>query len=105
MAKKFEVHVEAERYIHNELGQASEWYQDQVQGKCASGDTAGIAIDMTAALVFAAFDIEAKANFVGWKIFGDDWDNRASLKKKINRLANELMQGIGCQPLPARPGR
>ena len=45
---------------------------------------------MMASLVFCAFSVEAKINFVGWWHLEDGWPERASLREKINLLNRVL---------------
>lgn len=40
--------------------------------------------------VFSAFAIEAKVNFVGWKLFEEDWPERNNLREKIDLLLEKL---------------
>ncbi|WP_297754644.1 hypothetical protein [uncultured Shimia sp.] len=90
MAKKYLVHIEAERFIHNELGSIAHHLKSIVDGKLATGDREGLALEMTACLTFIAFEMEAKVNFIGWKVFGDAWEERSGIEKKINKLCSEL---------------
>ncbi|MHA6265001.1 hypothetical protein ACXYMO_17515 [Arenibacterium sp. CAU 1754] len=50
----------------------------------------GVGYDMTACLLFSAFSIEAKINFVGWKVLEKGWPERANLREKID-LLNEIL--------------
>lgn len=90
MADKFEVWIEAGQFIHNELSNASHFHAQTAKDKIEASATDGVFFDMMASLVFASFALEANANFVGWKLEGAEWDEEASLKKKINRLASKL---------------
>lgn len=90
MAKKFQVHTEAERLIHNDLSNCAWGMREDMNKKFESGETAGVYFDMMGALIFLAFSIEAKINFIGWKILEDGWPERASLKEKINLIYKVL---------------
>ena len=100
MADKFEVHVEAERLIHNELGSVAHHLKETLTKKIASGDREGVGLEMIACLIFLAFEFEAKVNFVGWKLLEDEWNERAALEKKTNRLCNELKMGTDWDQRP-----
>ncbi|WP_170456021.1 hypothetical protein [Ruegeria arenilitoris] len=90
MAEKFKVHIEAERFIHNELGSVAFHLMQLVHTKIAEDDKEGIGLLMIACLTFFAFEVEAQVNFVGWKVFGDDWKEREKLERKINILCAKL---------------
>ncbi|SEW29839.1 hypothetical protein SAMN05444851_2821 [Aliiroseovarius sediminilitoris] len=88
--EKYKVRIEAERFIHNDLSNCANWYATQVEKKFESEDTTAVALDMMSALIFTAFSIEAKINFVGWKLLEEGWPERANLKSKIKLLAKIL---------------
>ncbi len=90
MAKKFEVRTQAERFIHNELSNCAFTFSQVTNTKFETKKTLGVAHDMMAALVFTAFSIEAKVNFVGWMTLEDGWPERASTKEKIDLLLKVL---------------
>lgn len=90
MAKKFEVRTQAERYIHNDLSNCAYSFASATDLKIETGNTDGVYHDMMAALVFTAFSIEAKVNFVGWKVLEDGWPERSNLREKIDLLAKVL---------------
>ena len=90
MAEKFEVYVEAERFIHNDISSVAFHLYELVERRLVEDARDGIALEMTACLTFYAFAIEAKVNFVGWKIFGDEWPERKPLKEKINKICDDL---------------
>lgn len=90
MSKKFEISVEAERFIHNDLSNCAFTFSGRTEAKFESGETAGVYHDMMASLVFCAFAIEAKVNFVGWKTFEEGWPERAPFDEKV-RLLNKYL--------------
>ncbi len=90
MAKKFQIAVEAERFIHNDLSNCALHFSETIREKVISGETEGVYLDMMAALVFSAFSIEAKINFVGWRVLEDGWPERANLWEKIALLSKVL---------------
>ncbi len=56
---------------------------------------------MMASLVFYAFTVEAKVNFVGWKVLEDGWPERANFREKIRLIAKVLNMELdwGARPL------
>ncbi|MGR3659671.1 MAG: hypothetical protein ACU0CA_00580 [Paracoccaceae bacterium] len=90
MAEKFEIKIAAERYIHNDLSNCSWQFQKMIHKKIASGEREGVYHYMMASLIFSAFSFEAKLNFVGWKILGEGWPERANFREKLTLLAEKL---------------
>ncbi|HEV8034310.1 hypothetical protein [Yoonia sp.] len=90
MAEKFEIRTTAERYIHNDLSNCAHWFQTTMNKKFEDGNLDGCGLDMMAALVFAAFSVEAKVNFVGFKVLENGWPERANLREKIDLLLRVL---------------
>ncbi|SFS15908.1 hypothetical protein [Yoonia litorea] len=90
MTKKYEVRTTAERFIHNELSTCAWHFQGVANNKIETGEREGCALDMMAALVFCAFSVEAKVNFIGWKTLQDGWPERANLREKIDLLKKTL---------------
>ncbi len=86
MVEKFKLRIEAERFIHNDLSNCAWCFNKEVQKKFDSGETEGVYHEMLACLVFSAFSVEAKVNFVGWKVLEKGWPERANLREKINLL-------------------
>ncbi len=101
MSKKFEVRTQAERFIHNDLSSCAHSFERATREKIATGETEVVYYDMMAALVFTAFSIEAKVNFIGWKTLEDGWPERANLKEKIDLLRHVLDLDLdwGTRPL------
>ena len=90
MAERFEVQIEIERFIHNDLECCALGLRDVMREKIESNERAGINFQMMGSLIFSAFAIEAKVNFVGWKVLANDWNEWASLRKKIDLLIDVL---------------
>lgn len=86
MAQKFEVRTEAERFIHNDLANCAFDFQQQTIAKIESGQTNGVYHTMMASLIFSAFSIEAKVNYVGWRVLSNGWPERANLREKLELL-------------------
>ena len=90
MARKFEVRTQAERFIHNDLSSCAWWFEKAAETKIKSREIDGVYFDLMAGLVMAAFSVEAKVNFVGWKLLENDWPERAKLREKIDLLVKVL---------------
>jgi putative transposon-encoded protein len=90
MAEKFEVSIEAERFIHNDLSNCAWGMRENMRKKIDADETDSIYFDMMGSLIFSAFAIEAQLNFVGWKVLGDGWPERANIREKINLLREVL---------------
>lgn len=100
MAKRYEVSIEAEHFIHNDLSNCAHWFQEVAIQKNSSGGGEGLALDIMACLVFTAFSVEAKVNFVGWKILQNDWPERRNLRDKIEILNAQLQLNLDWQSRP-----
>lgn len=90
MAQKYEVLTEAEHHIHNDLEACAKGLADVMREKIASDQRSGVGFDMMGSLIFIAFAVEAKVNFVGWKKLKNGWPERASLREKIDLLVEIL---------------
>ncbi len=91
MGSKFKYEVEAEILIHNDLENAAYWFSQTVAKKDKGEiEPGGIALDTKAALVFLAFGLEARVNFIGWKILDDGWPERANFWEKMQLLSKVL---------------
>ncbi len=90
MAEKYEVRIEAERFIHNDLSNCANVMRKIMGKKFESQETDGVYSVMMSSLIFSAFSIEAKVNFVGWKVLEKGWPERASLTEKIDLLIKVL---------------
>lgn len=90
MVEKFEVHIHAERFIHNDLSNCAFAMNEIVERKIAANERDGIYFEMMSSLMFSAFALEAKINFVGWKVLESGWPERSNLREKINLLLKVL---------------
>jgi hypothetical protein len=79
---RYEVLLEAERFIHNDLSNCAWNFQQLVHKKIEKGEREGIYHFMLASLIFSAFSIEAKLNFVGWRYLADGWPERARVRTR-----------------------
>lgn len=84
--EKYLLHIEAERFIHNDLSNCAYGFREQVKKQFDEKDTEGVYFPMMGALVFSAFALEAKVNFIGWKVLHGGWPERANLREKIDLL-------------------
>ncbi|WP_137701546.1 hypothetical protein [Marimonas lutisalis] len=101
MAEKYLVRTEAERFIHNDLSNAAYFLHDLARDKERKNERDGIGLVTMAGLVFSAFSIEAKVNFVGWKVLKSGWPERAPIAEKIELLNHVLGASLtwGTEPL------
>ncbi len=90
MAEKYEVRIEAERFIHNDLSGCAHEMLQIMRRINLPDETGGVFFVMMSSLIFSAFSIEAKVNFVGWKVLEKGWPERASLTEKIDLLIKVL---------------
>lgn len=90
MAGKFRLRIEAERLIHSDLSNTARHLSNTVRQQWKENSTSGVSLMTSAALVFVAFSIEAKVNFVGWKVLEDGWPERASFKEKLALIYQQL---------------
>lgn len=101
MAEKYLVRTEAERFIDNDLSNTAHYFETNVEEKERAGNQDGIGSEVMAGLVFTAFSIEAKLNFVGWKALKNGWPERASFKEKVELI--NVVLGLntdwGAEPL------
>ena len=100
MAEKYEVRTQAEIFIHNDLSNCAFSFLETAREKYECGNTDGVYHDLMGALVFSAFAVEAKINFVGWKVFQDGWNERLPIEAKVNKLNQEFELGLGWDERP-----
>jgi len=77
-------------YIHNDLSGATSHIKQTIEAKLDRKDRRGIAFDYMACAVMLAFSFEANLNFVGYKLFQKDWNERARWGDKVNRVFQHL---------------
>src|SRR5229473_3048469 len=72
-------------YVHNDLSNAAYHFNKKVNKRLANNDMEGIAFDILAELIFLAFSIEAKTNFLGTKLIGG-WNERRPFLTKFKQV-------------------
>lgn len=89
--EKIKVRRQAKKhiYVHNDLSNAAYHFNKIINERFANDDIEGIAFDILAELVFLAFTIEAKVNFLGSKLVGG-WKERERFWTKINLVLDRL---------------
>lgn len=92
MANKMKVVISREKqiFIHNDLSNAAHYFTKTAEKRIADNDREGVGIEMMAGLVMLAFAAEAKFNFIGWRVFGDRWNERQPAYKKVDEVVAEL---------------
>ena len=75
---------------HNDLEGLAYYHIGNIEAKLKSGDHEGISLDCRSAAIAIAFFNEALLNFVGLRVFKQDWAERAPFAKKIELLSNKL---------------
>lgn len=88
--EKIKVKIQAQKniYVHNDLSNAAHHFKMRVDSRPV-GDTDGIGFDILAELIFLAFTVEAKINFLGSKLI-PDWQERKSFRGKLNCVLTHL---------------
>ncbi|NRG18084.1 hypothetical protein HPQ64_10320 [Rhizobiales bacterium] len=77
-------------YIHNDLKNTAFHFKKRIVERMGNNDREGIFLEMTAALTMTAFALEACVNFVGDRVLGDRWRERASYWQKVKLVFEEL---------------
>jgi hypothetical protein len=98
---KVKVHLKANRQIniHNDIGNAAFYFKERVNARIAKNDREGIWHEIMAGLTLLAFEVEARFNFLGYKLI-KSWDEWQPAKKKIEAVCDAL----GVKPdFAARP--
>jgi hypothetical protein len=76
-------------YIHNDIANAAFYFKTKIEEKLARNEREGIGLDMMACLTMLAFEIEAKFNFLGYKLI-EQWDERSAAIKKVEVVTRHL---------------
>jgi hypothetical protein len=70
---------------HNDLIQGAHHFKTRIDARLAKGDLKGITYDILAELIFLAFAVEARINFLGIKVV-PEWKERAHFEDKVRRV-------------------
>lgn len=89
--EKIKVRRQAKKhiYVHNDLSNAAYHFYEKVNERFADNDREGIAFDILAELIFLAFTIEAKLNFLGHKLVVG-WKERKPFEDKLKLVLKHL---------------
>lgn len=92
MAKQMRVVINREKQvlIHNGLSNAAHYFTKTAEARIAEDDREGVGIEIMAGLVMLAFASEAKFSFLGWRLFGDRWNERQAAYKKVEEVLTAL---------------
>jgi hypothetical protein len=77
-------------YVHNDLENTAFYFKEQVKERAETQDRDGIGHDMMACLVMLAFTVEAQFNFLGFKLKGDKWKEKAPTIEKVHTVLKHL---------------
>jgi len=88
---KIKVHLKAHRhiYIHNDIGNAAFYFKNRVDERIAKDDREGVGLEIIAGLTLLAFEVEARFNFLGFRLI-EDWDEWQSAKTKVEAVCDRL---------------
>lgn len=75
---------------HNDLEGLAAYHINSIKAKLQSGDHDGISLDCRSAAIAIAFFNEAILNFVGLRVFKENWVERATFAKKVEMLSQKL---------------
>jgi len=89
--EKIKVRRQTKRYIyvHNSLSSAAYHFKQTVDERVEKDELTGITYDILAVLIFLAFTVEAKINFLGYKLF-PRWAERDPFWRKLKRVMKHL---------------
>ncbi|WP_428429557.1 hypothetical protein [Pararhizobium sp.] len=76
--------------VHNDLSNAGYYFYKRIGERIKNDDREGVGLEMMACLMMIAFSIEAKANFLGWKLSPKKWDEGKPTKEKLKLVAKQL---------------
>ncbi|WP_428428659.1 hypothetical protein [Pararhizobium sp.] len=89
---KMKVRVQQQKQIlvHNDLSNAGYYFYKRIGERLKMDDREGVGLEMMACLTMLAFSIEAKANFLGWKLSPKKWNEGKTTKEKLKSVAKQL---------------
>src|ERR1700686_2956722 len=89
--EKFAVKIRdnAHIYIHNTL-QNTAWFLKEEIDNLIKEKGEAIGLKIMACLVMLAFAFEARINFLGFKAYGEKWEERRPYLDKVKRIARKL---------------
>lgn len=81
-------------YVHNDLSNAAFHFKKSVDSRLEEGNREGIAFEIMACLSMLAFSFEAKINFLGAKLFQDNWNERQAFNIKVSQVIDKVKLGL-----------
>ena len=99
--EKIRVRQQAKKhiYVHNDLSNAAYHFNKKVNERLANNEMEGIAFDILAELIFLAFTIEAKINFLGISLVAG-WSERRPFGTKLNHVLKHLALNVDFSTRP-----
>lgn len=90
MAKaRFRIQEHKDLYIHNDLANAAFYFKERISERLKNDDREGVGIEMMACLTMIAFAVEARMNFLGYKLI-EKWKERAPYMVKVEKVTKRL---------------
>lgn len=90
MAKaRFRIQEHKDIYIHNDLANAAFYFKERIAERLKNDDREGVGIEMMACLTMIAFAVEARMNFLGYKLI-EKWKERAPYMVKVEKVTKRL---------------
>lgn len=99
--EKIKVRQQAKKhiYVHNDLSNAAYHFNKKVNERLANNDKEGIAFDILAELIFLAFTIEAKTNFLGNRLVAG-WNEWRPFFTKLKHVLKHLALNVDFNTRP-----
>lgn len=76
-------------YIHNDLANAAFYFKERIAERLKNDDRDGVGTEMMACLTMIAFTVEARMNFLGYKLI-EKWKEHAPYKVKVDKVTRHL---------------
>ncbi|MCP9230511.1 hypothetical protein NMG46_09665 [Mesorhizobium sp. LMG 17147] len=91
-------------FVHNDLANAAYYFNNRIAERLKNDDREGVALEMMACLTMIAFALEAKINFLGYKLI-PKWDERAPYLTKVKMVTKQLGVAFDEQTRPYKTVR
>jgi hypothetical protein len=93
-------------YLHNDLSTAAWFFRERINAGFAGKQRAdGLFLDMMAAAVMIAFSLEGYANFLGERVLGGSFEERASVVEKLKSVRRALGMEVDWNKRPYSTAR
>lgn len=88
---KIRVKLDEQRhiYIHNDLSNAAFYFKQRIYERIKADDREGISLEIMACLTMIAFAVEAKINFLGYRLI-PNYPERAPYWEKVKKVTSQL---------------